>query len=422
MPTITKENFLYVAAPDLMSDTVMLGDGTMWSHAATLGTRIKGTAFTIDKATIENCIRVFRTGYPQKICVDYEHGTINGAADLGQPVPAAGQVKELKGVYAGADLTGELLATAKKLCEKVSRPLDDPRNFGLWMRWLPTARALQMVTQREYTELSIVLFHDMEHNVTGEGQGPAIFSIALTNTPFLDDMLPVAASRDNDRGTSTDLDESRNRPMPVPQVLQRAAALFGRAFTTEDEVMSATEDRITTLTRENETLKPFKAYHDAVIVEVAEPDPAKAATKIRELKATATAAQTAKEEQTKKTHEAERDKILLKHEKRLTPAQKDYFGPQLMVELTAGVKPGETKTEKVIESFPENKALGRKSAADGGQDAPTDRDARIALRANELLENDPALKRMAEKDDYGAFKKALARASSEIPRDEQDKK
>jgi hypothetical protein len=84
------------------------------------------------------------------------------------------------------------------------------------------------------------------------------------------------------------------------------------------------------------------------------------------------------------------------------------------------VKTGETKTEKVIESFPENKALGRKSAADGGQDAPTDRDARITLRANELIETDPGLKRMAEKGEkgeYEAFKIALRRANSEIPRD-----
>src|SRR4051812_43542822 len=156
-------------AVDLLFDAPVMSDGTLWSHAATLGTRIKGSSFTIDHTTIDNFIRVFKTGYPQKIVVDYEHGTFNGATDAGQPVPAAGQVKELKGVYSATDLTGDLLATAKKLCEKVGRPLDDPRNFGLWMRWLPTARALQMVTQREYTELSIAFFNDLPHNVTGEG-------------------------------------------------------------------------------------------------------------------------------------------------------------------------------------------------------------------------------------------------------------
>jgi hypothetical protein len=100
---------------------------------------------------------------------------------------------------------------------------------------------------------------------------------------------------------------------------------------------------------------------------------------------------------------SEADKILLKHEKRLTPAQKEYFGPQLVGELKAGTKAGETKVEKVIESIPENKALGRKSAADGGKDAPTDRDARIQLRANELLEERSRSQAQAEKDEFGAY-------------------
>lgn len=411
---------ILLALGELSSDSPILSDGTMWSHAATMGTRIKNSVFTIDEATIENFIQVFKTGYPQKVCVDYEHGTMNGATDTGNPVPAAGQVAELKGVYSVDDFTGDLKATAEKLAAKVNRKLDDPRNFGLWMRWKPTARALQMVTQREYTELSIAFADDYPDNETGEGQGPTILSVALTNTPFLDDMLPVAASRDNDRGNGTDI-PNRTTSMPVPQMLQRAAALFGRAFNSEDEVVSAAEERIGSLSRENTTLKPKATFADAVIAELGESDPAKAVNSIKELKATADAARRDKEDSTKKANESARDAILLKHEKRLTPAQKDYFGVQLMAELSAGKKPGETATEKVIESLPENKALGRKSAADGGKDAPTDRDARIALRANELLESNPVLKKMAEKDDYGAYKRALRMASSEIPRDEDKK-
>jgi hypothetical protein len=53
----------------------VLSDGTLWTHAATLGTRYKQGFFTIDKATIENFIKVFKTGYPQKVCVDYEHSS-----------------------------------------------------------------------------------------------------------------------------------------------------------------------------------------------------------------------------------------------------------------------------------------------------------------------------------------------------------
>jgi phage I-like protein len=409
-------------AADLYFDAPVLADGTMWSHAATLGTRYKNGFFTIDKPTIENIIRVFRTGFPQKVCVDYEHSSENAdAQNSGQPIPAAGQVKEFKGVYSAQDFTGELKAAAQKIAAKVGRPLDDPKNFGLWMRWKPTARALQMVTQREYTDLSIVLYANFPDNETGEGQGPTVTSVALVNAPFLDDMLPVAASRDNNGGNGAD-PPNRTTSMPVPQMLQRAAALFGRAFTNEDEVVSAAEERITSLSRDNTAMKPKATFADAVVAELGESDPVKAVTSIKALKATADTARREKEDSTKKANESQRDAILLKHEKRLTPAQKDYFGVQLMAELSAGKKPGETATEKVIESLPENKALGRKSAADGGKDAPTDRDARIALRANELLESNPVFKKMAEKDDYAAYKRALRMASSEIPRDDIDKK
>lgn len=404
-------------ATDLQFDAPVMGDGTLWSHAATMGTRIKGTEFTIDRSVIENFISVFKTGYPQKICVDYEHGTMNGATDRGQPVPAAGQVLELKGVYVFADFSGELKTAAEKIAAKIGRSLEDPRNLGLWMRWRPTARALQMVVAREYTELSIAFAHDLEHNTTGAGQGPAILSVALTNTPFLDDMLPIAASRSDGKPPASGSANEDNH-MPSPTMLARAGAFFGRVFATEDEVQAVAEEKINTLSRENESLKPHKAYSDAVSAEVGETDPVKAQAKIKELKATALSATQAKEEQTKKTHETARDAILLKHERRLTPAQKEYFGPQLYAELAAGAKAGETKTEKVIESFPENKALGRKSAADGGKDAPTDRDARIQLRAHELMESDPGIKRIAEKNDYQAFRLATRKASSEIPREE----
>jgi phage I-like protein len=420
MPTTDERQIRFAA--DLSHDSPVLSDGTMWSHAAELRTfRYGKESITIDKALVENCIRVFKTGCRRKINLDYEHGSTGDAADTGQPVPAAGQVKEMRGVYSPEDFTGELKATAERLAQKVGRSLDDPRNMGLWIRWEPTARALQMVTAREYTELSITMFEHFTNIDTGEDQGPTIVAVALTNLPHLDGMLPVAARRRDDHPPASG-SANEDTHMPSPTMLQRAGAFFGRVFSTEDEVQAAAEGEITTLRRENESLKSFKTSFEALGAEVGETDTTKIPAKVRELKAVATAAQTATEEQTRKTNEAEADKILLKHEKRLTPAQKDYFKPQLVVELKAGIKPGETKTEKVIESFPENQALQRKSAADGGQDAPTDRDARITLRANELLEKDPTLKRMAEKDEagaYNAFKIAVRRASSEIPRDKE---
>jgi phage I-like protein len=415
---------LLLALGELSSDSALQSDGTLWTHAATMGTRIKGSEFTIDKTVIENFVNVFKSGYPQKLCVDYEHGTMNGATDFGQPVPAAGQIVELKGVYSVDDFTGDLKTTAEKLAAKINRPLSDARNFGLWMRWRPTARAAQMVSSREYTEVSIAFSHDYPDNETGEGQGPTILSVALTNTPFLDDMLPVAASRDHDRGTSTELDEKRNRSMPVPQMLQRAAALFGRAFTNEDEVVTAAEERINTLSRDNDSMKPKVTAYDAVASVIGESDPTKVAEKVRTLKTDVDTARKEKDDASNKAADSEADKILLKHETRLTPAQRDYFKPQLVTELKAGAKSGETKVEKVIESFPENKSLGRKSASDGGKDAPTDRDSRVLLRAEQLKEERSDLKAEVAKGGqaaYNAHLKALRLAGNEIPRDEQKK-
>jgi phage I-like protein len=417
-----KKPVLYVPG-ELSSDSPILSDGTLWSHAATMGTRIKNSVFTIDRTVIENFISVFKTGYPQKVCVDYEHGTMSGATDTGNPVPAAGQVAELKGVYSVADFTGDLKATAEKLAAKVGRPLDDPKNFGLWMRWRPTARALQMVTQREYTELSIAFANDYPDNETGEGQGPTILSVALTNTPFLDDMLPVAASRDNNGGNGAD-PPNRTTSMPVPQMLQRAAALFGRAFTNEDEVVSAAEERINSLSRDNTAMKPKATAYDAIAAAIGETDPTKVADKVRSLKSDVDTANREKQEASDKAINAEADKIIQKHELRLNPAQKEYFKPQLVIELKAGAKAGETKTEKVIESLPENKALGRRSAADAGGNVPADRDSRIALRAEQLKEERSDLKAEVAKGGqhaWNAHLKALRLAGNEIPREETKK-
>lgn len=203
--------------------------------------------------------------------------------------------------------------------------------------------------------------------------------------------------------------------MPNPTMLQRAAAFFGKAFASEEEVQAAAEGEITTLRRENDTLKGFKSYSDVVSVEIGETDPAKAATKVRELKAVATTAQREKDEANAKANGTAADAILLKHEKRLTVPLKEHFKPLLVTELAAGVKPGETKAEKVIESLPANVNLGRSSANDKGENAPTDRDSLIAVRADAIMEENTQLKELAKTDRSSAYKQAIKLAAKEIP-------
>lgn len=202
--------------------------------------------------------------------------------------------------------------------------------------------------------------------------------------------------------------------MPNATLLQRASAFFGKVFSTEEEVQAAAEDRITTLTRENESLKASKAYVDVVSAEIGETDPVKATAKFRELKAVAATAQREKEEETKRANKTTADAILLKHEKRLTPQLKAHFEPLIMTELSAGVKKDETKTEKVIASLPENQNLGRRTSADGGADLPTDTDSRIAVRAESLMEENPRIKKLAETNQSEAYKQAIRMAAREL--------
>lgn len=394
---------------------IVRADGTIWSHGCTLGTRFKGSHFTIDQDVVENFIRVFKTGYPQKIPVDYEHGTVNGATDTGQPVPKAGGVKELRGVYSVSDFDGDLKTAAEKLAERAGRPLDDPRNFGLWVRWSPTPRALQMIREGEYTELSIAFLDHFEHNVTCEDQGPVLVSIALTNLPFLDDMLPVAASRGRGANPGVSGEEPNMPDDRRPTMLARFAAMLGKVFTTEEDAVSATEAEILQLRTKVTLLEPHKALADAVTAAVGETDPAKAAAAITALKATADGAQTATEAAQKTAREAAADKILAKHEKRVTPATKEFYRQSIIRELTAGVAEDKTETEKAVAVLPEHGiTTPRQSGADTGTNAPTDDDSILAERATALMSENEQLKELAKTDRPKAYKQALRLAQKEI--------
>lgn len=413
--TTTATAHRFRALGDGVIGEILRSDGTMWSHAASLGTRFKGTEFTIDKGVVENFIRVFRTGYPQKIPIDYEHGTTNGATDAGQPVPKAGGVKELRGVYSVSDFDGDLKAAAEKLAERAGRPLDDPRNFGLWVRWSPTARALQMVKEGEYTEMSITFLDNLPHNVTCEDQGPALVAIALTNLPFLDDMLPVAASRAEGAHRAGTPSPKPREVTQMESLYRRLSARFGKPVATEDEADTAVATELSRRDEEIRKLTAHQQYATVVGAEIGETDPAKAAAKIRELKATADTARAATEASEASARELAADGILKNNEKRLTPALKDYFRPQLLSELKAGTKAGATLAEKAIAALPEITALsGRQSGADTGKNAPTDEDSILADRAEALMSENEQLKELAKTDRPKAYKQALRLAQKEI--------
>lgn len=395
---------------DGTSDQLLLPDGSIWSHAATLGTYVRDNEFTIDQTMIENFVRVFTSGYPQKIPVDYEHGTVNGATLRGQPVPKAGDVLELKGVFATEDFTGDLRSTAEKLTAKADRALDDERNLGLWMRWKPTPRALGMIQGEEYSDLSIA-FDRVPHNATGADQGEVLISIALTNLPFLDTMLPVAASRD--LGGSPSATGSREEQSMSNKMLAATTALTGKAVTTEDEGVT----ELNALSTELRATRDFTAVLSA---EIGEKDPAKAVASIRALKATnATLTAKAKDEQ-KARIATSVESFLKTHEKRIASVPlKNMFARQLTGELDAApdTKVEETETGKTVAGLPETGTTERASGADIGGEKAGD-DVKLDAKAKELMNSDAELKELSRVQGFNvAFPRALSMAREQLGMD-----
>jgi phage I-like protein len=340
------------------TDSIVAADGSIWSHAASLGTYVKGTQFTIDRPLIENFVRVFASGYPRKVPVDYDHSSTNGAAGNGAPVPKAGDVLELRGVFAPADFTGELKAAAQKLADQAGRALDDPQNLGLWMRWRPTNRALGMIREREYTDLSIS-FGPVDDKSTGAPQGDVLIAVALTNLPFIDTMLPVAASRDH--GGTRAAPGQREDTMGKITMLAAAAALIGKPGADEEQAATG-------LMELHSEIPKLRQLAADVGAELGESDPTKLAGKVKELKTQNAqhelAATRAREAAIKTSAEAK----IKTYEKKLTVPMRALMLSQLVRELTAGTKLEETDAVKALDSMQE---IGRASCARAARTSTT---------------------------------------------------
>jgi hypothetical protein len=419
---------LQIHAPDalsLASDSIVRADGTLWSHAATLGTRTKEFTFTIDRGCVENIIRVFTSGYPQKVPVDYSHGLVNPDPAVAQAramgkVPKAGDVKELAGVFSTDDFekVEGLKAAAEKLAAKASRKLDDSRNFGLWMRWEPTVRALQGIQARELTELSITFTTNCTNPSSGEDQGPAILAVALTNLPFLDDMLPVAASQDVSQPAATttpSITTQGDTRMTTAKVtlLAATAAMLGKVVSNEDEaVTELTANFQPELTR-------LREYSQKVGAELGEADPAKAAGEVRKL----TAKIAKYEADAKKARADQIDEVIKtvrkKYEDRIVPALFDgTIGPALKLELEAGKKLEDTDAVKGLEAMPAHNITGRIALGDDGRTtlgAGSGQDDRMAARVQQLMQSDEKVKKEWDKNgEFSAYMMACGIAEDEL--------
>lgn len=408
----------FAPAFGLSTDPYLLSDGTLWSHAATLGSRTKGgSEFCIDRACVENFVKVFTAGYPQKILVDYNHSSTTDdpvARGLGYQgsAPKAGDVLELTGVFSVGDFTGDLKNTAVALAAKASRPLDDPRNFGLWMRWKPTGRALASIKAGEYTELSIAFDDDLPNNVDGAGQGPGLWAVALLNTPFLDDMLPVAASRDTPPPAGNRPAQSTESPMTLSQkILSLVSAVRGKTVATEDDVVTELTAQQTEITE----LRTSREYRDVVSAEFGgEKDAAKVVAKVRELNAKLTAAEAAATTQKKAAIKATVDATIKAYEKVLGSVPlRTMLTNALTKELDEGKELDKTETMATLKSLSPAVNLTQSAGPDVGG-AGVDDDKKIDARAQELMRDDPEIKALAAKDWSAGYRQASQRAYREL--------
>jgi hypothetical protein len=420
------ERALHLHAGHFLSGGNVQPDGTLWSHAATMGDFVKGSAFTINRATLASFVKNFTSGYPAKVPIDYEHETADKRIAQTESVPwtrKAGDVVELAAVLSEADLTPAMRKVvaddrARRTELGITRPVDPT---GLWVRWVPTARALSLVSARELNDMSIT-FGDAD-DAQGNPQGPTIFSIALTNTPFLGGMVSVAASR-GDGGSPagpgqeiTPMSTTTTQPSRVRLAL---SALLGKPIETDEEIERETTAHVQKLGREIETLKPAQTFREILSAEFGgEQDPAKVLGSIRQLKHDLAAAQAAAGSSQKTAVEAQVATILAAHEKKIASVPlRTHLAAQLTANLTAGQKAGETDTEKLLGSMPIVSTLGQKAGADtGGALGSSDeaRDAKIALRAKELLATDDTLKALAKDRGHStAFRSAVLQAGREL--------
>lgn len=403
-----------------LSDALLLAsDGTLWSHAATLGTfKYAGVEFTIGADEVTQMVQNFSAARV-KIPVDYDHGTTNGSADGSKPVPKAGDVVELYAVLSDSDITPAIQAQIDKVKDAqaalgASRDYD-PR--GLWARWRPTPKAQQLVSAREYTEMSVAF--DVEGvDKYGADVGTLLKAIALTNLPFLDNMVSIAANDRSSATAGTPANEDNMSDTPNKGTLGfgarlalAASLLVGKPVETEEAATVELAAFKAQHDKDQKELSDLRDFRSVVGAELGKADitPAEAVTKVRELSATAKAATDKATSELANTRKAVIDGITTVHAKKLTVPLKAVIEKQLAANLDAGQKPGETDTEAMLKAMPEVGELAEQhTQADGGASIDTAELSVVNAKIQAAM-NDPQVKALTAK---GAHNDALLMATS----------
>ncbi len=148
--------------------------------------------------------------------VDYDHACEDLERSAGQPTPSAGRILALDEPELFKDGSRESGIGNR---EDPHSLLPTPNSrWILYGRYEPTARARQMIRNREYRYVSAAFAKDYPDRKTGEPQGLTLTSVALTNQPFLDELpeiwLSIAGTRDTEHGIRENPNPLSRNPYP----------------------------------------------------------------------------------------------------------------------------------------------------------------------------------------------------------------
>ena len=148
--------------------------------------------------------------------VDYDHACEELERAAGEPTPSAGRILKLD---RPEEFRESGLGTRGSGKSQPPAPSPQPR-FILYGRYEPTARARQLIKNREYRYVSAAFAKDYPDRKTGESQGLTLTSVALTNQPFLDELPEVWLSVESPRSGV------RSRGLLTPDTGHRTADRF----------------------------------------------------------------------------------------------------------------------------------------------------------------------------------------------------
>src|SRR5271157_5082902 len=186
-----------------------------------------GREVTFTRDELSTAVDNFQKLANHDLNVDYDHACEDLERAAGAPTPSAGRILAL-------DEPEEFRADGQIGSRQVGKdatahlPTSPSARWILYGRYEPTARARQMIKNREYRYVSAAFAKDYPDRKTGESQGLTLTSVALTNQPFLDELPEIWLSISGMRDQGLEVREPQSLiPNPQPLDLSRLSAEQG---------------------------------------------------------------------------------------------------------------------------------------------------------------------------------------------------